>query len=58
MNRFVGIRGGEGPLASGASQQLAALAGQGELPIEDLQRMMVGDYQIGDLLILLDNANK
>ena len=35
-----------------------ALAGQGELPIEDLQKMMVGDYQIGDLLILLDNAAK
>ena len=35
-----------------------ALAGQGELPIEDLQKMMIGDYQIGDLLILLDNAAK
>ena len=35
-----------------------ALAGQGELPIDDLRKMMIGNYQIGDLLILLDNAAK
>lgn len=34
------------------------LAGQGELPVADLARMLAGDYQIGDLLILLDNAAK
>ncbi|OIR42068.1 hydrolase [Corynebacterium sp. NML140438] len=32
------------------------LASQGELPVEDLRNMMIGDYQVGDLLILLDNA--
>lgn len=32
------------------------LAQSGNLPVEDLRNMMVGDYQIGDLLILLDNA--
>ena len=31
----------------------------GTLPIDDLNKMMVGDdYSVGDLLILLDNANK
>lgn len=31
----------------------------GTLPIDDLNNMMVGDdYSVGDLLILLDNANK
>ena len=31
----------------------------GTLPIDDLNTMMVGeDYSVGDLLILLDNANK
>ena len=35
-----------------------ALSNQGELPVEDLRKMMVGEYQIGDLLILLDNAAK
>ena len=44
--------------ADNIANLVRALAGQGELPIEDLQKMMVGDYQIGDLLILLDNAAK
>ncbi|WCZ38727.1 glycoside hydrolase family 25 protein [Corynebacterium jeddahense] len=35
-----------------------ALANQGELPVDDLRTMMIGNYQIGDLLILLDNAAK
>ena len=31
----------------------------GTLPIDDLNKMMVGDdYSVGDVLILLDNANK
>ena len=31
----------------------------GTLPVDDLNKMMVGnDYSVGDLLILLDNANK
>ena len=30
----------------------------GELPLDDLVRMVNGDYQIGDLLILLNNATK
>lgn len=31
----------------------------GKLPVEDLNTMMLGDnYSIGDLLILMDNANK
>ena len=28
----------------------------GRLPVEDLRTMMVGDYSVGDLLILLNNA--
>ncbi|OEY23379.1 hydrolase [Corynebacterium sp. BCW_4722] len=34
------------------------LAGEGELPVDDLRNMLIGNYQIGDLLILLDNAAK
>ncbi|UIZ92983.1 glycoside hydrolase family 25 protein [Corynebacterium sp. CNCTC7651] len=34
------------------------LANRGELPLEDLAKMIAGQYQIGDLLILLDNAAK
>ena len=31
----------------------------GELPVEDLNKMMLdSEYSVGDLLILLDNANK
>ncbi len=35
-----------------------SLAAKGELPVDDLARMLAGNYQIGDLLILLDNAAK
>ncbi|MEX3505120.1 glycoside hydrolase family 25 protein [Corynebacterium sp. LK2510] len=34
------------------------LVTSGELPVEDLRTMMVGEYSVGDLLILLDNAGK
>ena len=34
------------------------LAGEGELPVDDLRNMLLGNYQVGDLLILLDNAAK
>ena len=34
------------------------LANEGELPLDDLAKMVAGEYQIGDLLILLDNAAK
>ena len=34
------------------------LANEGELPLDDLAKMVIGEYQIGDLLILLDNAAK
>ena len=44
--------------ADNISGLVRALAGQGELPVEDLRKMMIGNYQIGDLLILLDNAAK
>ncbi|MGV0375801.1 glycoside hydrolase family 25 protein [Corynebacterium hadale] len=37
---------------------VAKLAANGELPVDDLRSMMIGDYQVGDLLILLDNATK
>lgn len=40
---------------AGAVQKLAQ---QGELPVDDLKHMVAGRYQIGDLLILLDNAEK
>lgn len=32
------------------------LSNEGELPLDDLAKMVAGQYQIGDLLILLDNA--
>lgn len=35
---------------------VSQLAAEGELPVEDLRTMMIGNYQVGDLLILLDNA--
>ncbi|WP_083284847.1 glycoside hydrolase family 25 protein [Corynebacterium sp. HMSC11D10] len=44
--------------ANNIARLVQQLAGQGELPIDDLRNMMVGNYQIGDLLILLDNALK
>ncbi|OFL15628.1 hydrolase [Corynebacterium sp. HMSC067D03] len=44
--------------ANNIARLVQQLAGQGELPIDDLRTMMVGNYQIGDLLILLDNALK
>lgn len=34
------------------------LVTSGQLPVEDLRTMMVGDYSVGDLLILLNNASK
>lgn len=34
------------------------LVQQGELPVDDLKHMVTGRYQVGDLLILLDNAAK
>ncbi|AWB85049.1 glycoside hydrolase family 25 protein [Corynebacterium liangguodongii] len=34
------------------------LAAQGQLPVGDLRTMMLGDYSVGDLLILLANAQK
>lgn len=40
---------------AGAVQQLAA---DGELPVDDLRTMMLGEYSVGDLLILLNNAQK
>ena len=40
---------------AGAVQKLAQ---QGELPVDDLKHMVAGRYQIGDLLILLNNAEK
>ena len=40
---------------AGAVQKLAQ---RGELPVDDLKHMVAGRYQIGDLLILLDNAEK
>lgn len=40
---------------AGAVQKLLA---QGELPVDDLKHMLAGRYQIGDLLILLNNAQK
>ena len=44
--------------ANNIANLVKQLAAQGELPIDDLRNMMVGDYQVGDLLILLDNALK
>lgn len=44
---------------SGAQEilgQVKALDNAGKLPKADLKKMAVGDYNIGDLLILLDNA--
>lgn len=47
-------------LDAGASQalvdQVAALAKNGALPVGELQNMAKGDYSVGDLAILLDNA--
>ncbi|MCP1387295.1 glycoside hydrolase family 25 protein [Corynebacterium sp. TA-R-1] len=34
------------------------LAARGDLPLDDLAKMVAGQYQVGDLLILLDNAAK
>ncbi|WJY67859.1 glycoside hydrolase family 25 protein [Corynebacterium auris] len=34
------------------------LVTSGQLPVDDLRTMMIGDYSVGDLLILLDNAFK
>lgn len=39
-------------IAENVTKQLA----NGDLPIDDLKNMMLGDYSIGDLLILLRNA--
>lgn len=44
--------------ASNIAAEVQRLASQGELPVEDLRTMMLGDYSVGDLLILLDNARK
>ncbi|OFP36723.1 glycoside hydrolase family 25 protein [Corynebacterium sp. HMSC071B10] len=44
--------------ARNIANMVGQLAENGELPVEDLRNMMIGDYQIGDLLILLDNATK
>ena len=44
--------------ANNIANLVKQLAAQGELPVDDLRNMMVGDYQVGDLLILLDNALK
>ena len=44
--------------ARNIADMVGKLASEGELPVEDLRNMMIGDYQIGDLLILLDNAAK
>lgn len=53
--RLAGFDAGDAKNITGL---VRSLAGQGELPIDDLRNMMVGNYQIGDLLILLDNAAK
>ncbi|SER79499.1 glycoside hydrolase family 25 protein [Corynebacterium cystitidis] len=44
--------------ASNIAGTVAHQVETGQLPVEDLENMVVGDYTVGDLLILLDNANK
>ena len=44
--------------AGNISTAVRDLVTSGQLPIEDLRSMMVGDYSVGDLLILLNNASK
>ncbi|WP_165164493.1 glycoside hydrolase family 25 protein [Corynebacterium qintianiae] len=44
--------------AANISGAVNNLASQGELPVEDLRTMMLGEYSVGDLLILLNNAQK
>ncbi|WP_291313844.1 glycoside hydrolase family 25 protein [Corynebacterium sp. UBA2622] len=44
--------------AGNISNAVRDLVTSGQLPVEDLRSMMVGDYSVGDLLILLNNASK
>lgn len=44
--------------ASNIASAVQGLAAEGKLPVGDLRAMMVGDYSVGDLLILLNNAQK
>ncbi|WP_342319583.1 glycoside hydrolase family 25 protein [Corynebacterium mayonis] len=43
--------------AENITNSVRDLVASGELPVEDLRTMMIGDYSVGDLLILLHNAS-
>ena len=44
--------------ASNIAAAVQKLAAEGALPVDDLRTMMLGEYSVGDLLILLNNAQK
>ncbi|WKD57822.1 Lysozyme M1 precursor [Corynebacterium capitovis DSM 44611] len=43
------------PDSAAIADEVRELADSGRLPVDDLRTMMLGDYSVGDLLILLNN---
>ena len=58
LTKAVDLAGFSDADARNIANLVQRLATTGELPVEDLKNMVAGRYQIGDLLILLDNAAK